>query len=30
MVDTFRKTDIALKLYESTQNLIRFADTKIN
>ena len=30
MVDTFRKTDLALKLYESTQNLIRFADTKIN
>lgn len=30
MIDTFRKTDIALKLYESTQNLIRFADTKIN
>jgi len=30
MVDTYRKTDLALKLYESTQNLIRFADTKIN
>lgn len=30
MVDTFRKTDLALKLYESTQSLIRFADTKIN
>jgi len=30
MTDTYRKTDIALKLYESTQTLIRFADTKIN
>ncbi|HMS64499.1 MAG TPA: DUF5706 domain-containing protein [Ignavibacteria bacterium] len=30
MTDTYRKTDLALKLYESTQNLIRFADTKIN
>jgi len=30
MTDTYRKTDIALKLYESTQSLIRFADTKIN
>ena len=30
MTDTYRKTDLALKLYESTQNLIKFADTKIN
>lgn len=30
MTDTYRKTDLALKLYESTQNIIRFADTKIN
>lgn len=30
MLDTYRKTDLALKLYESTQNIIRFADTKIN
>lgn len=30
MTDTYRRTDLALKLYESTQNLIRFADTKIN
>ncbi|MBK9330920.1 MAG: hypothetical protein IPM96_00615 [Ignavibacteria bacterium] len=30
MEDTYRKTDLALKLYESTQNIIRFADTKIN
>ena len=30
MTDTYRRTDIALKLYESTQTLIRFADTKIN
>lgn len=29
-MDIFRKTDVALKLYESIQNIIRFADTKIN
>lgn len=30
MVDTHRKTELALKVYQSTQELIQFADTKIN